>query len=185
MFDQLPPQQIAFIDRMKGKERSAQNVAVGRAEIDAIAQVLVDLFNKNGVHIDSEQQDTGVVLTIKYPPDAHCTTTYLQPLPPTSTQGTLLMPTSMGRQHTPTRQRKMAEATGNQAPRQPHLRTPRLPATSRPGRPHHPPRRGPHPPLRLVEPAEPVPTPPHTQDNPRRPTRQNQSEVTQNDSKRL
>jgi hypothetical protein len=67
MFDQLPPQQIAFIDRMKGKERSAQNVAVGRAEIDAIAQVLVDLFNKNGVHIDSEQQDTGVVLTIKYP----------------------------------------------------------------------------------------------------------------------
>lgn len=66
MFD-LPPQQIAFLDRMKGKERSAQAIAVGRAEIDTIAQVLVDLFKKNGVDIEQEQGDDGVVLTLRYP----------------------------------------------------------------------------------------------------------------------
>jgi hypothetical protein len=72
VFD-LPQHQVAFLDRMKGKERSAQGVAVGRAEIDMIAQALTELFGRNGVDIDSEQTDDAVVLTIKYP-DAERTT---------------------------------------------------------------------------------------------------------------
>jgi hypothetical protein len=61
------PNATAFIDRLKGRERSAQNVAVGRAEVDTIAGVLVELFSKNGLNIEQTTSDEAVTLVITYP----------------------------------------------------------------------------------------------------------------------
>jgi hypothetical protein len=58
---------VAFIDRMRGRERSAQSVAVGKAEVDTIASVLVEMFSKNGLDISEARTDEGITLTIKYP----------------------------------------------------------------------------------------------------------------------
>lgn len=66
MFD-LPPQSLSFIERMRGQERSAQSVAVTRAELDAIVdQLLVPLFQKQGLDVTAEQLDDGRTITIKY-----------------------------------------------------------------------------------------------------------------------
>lgn len=73
MFDPADPAKaLPFIERMRGN--ITRTATITPAEIDVVTeQVLVPLFNNNGVPITAARHDNGWTLTITYP-DANSTT---------------------------------------------------------------------------------------------------------------